>query len=334
MSAARAALERHLIDGWYGQRPLWWAVPLVPIYLAILLLRGAWLALVGAVRAGVPVVVVGNATVGGTGKTPLVAWTVEALRARGYAPAIVSRGHGGRSRRALLVGATSTAAEVGDEPLLLARRCGVPVVVGRDRVAAVALLREVHPEVDVVVSDDGLQHRRMAREAEVLVVDGARGTGNGWLLPAGPLREPFGPAAARAAAVVHNGRGPEGALVMTLEPGAVRQLADGAERPLAAFAGQRVRALAGIGNPERFFAMLERSGLEVERHPRPDHHPLTLAELPDAQHQPVLITEKDAIKLPAGAPAGVWCVPVAARFADDDAERLIAAIAEALPPPR
>jgi len=332
--SARARCERYLVAAWYGTHPLWWAVPLVPLYALLLMLRRGWSVMVGAVGVGVPVVVVGNVALGGTGKTPLVAWLVAALRARGYRPAVLARGHGGSARRPQLVGAQADPAVVGDEPLLLARRTGVPLAVGRDRVAALALLHEVHPEVDVVVSDDGLQHRRMARDVEVLVFDGARGAGNGWLLPAGPLREALAPALARADALVYTGQGPAGAMVMALEPGAAVQLADGAARPLAAFAASRVHAVAGIGNPERFFTMLERLGMVVDRHPFPDHHPLHAGELEFGDDAPVLLTEKDTVKLAAGVRPGVWCVPVAARFVPADAELLVGAVVQGLPPPR
>lgn len=332
MSGLRAALERHLIAGWYGSGPLLWAVPLAGLYRLgaglAKLLRGP------ARRVGRPVIVVGNVTAGGSGKTPLVLHLVERLRAAGRRPGIVTRGHGRAGTAVALVRAESTAAEVGDEPLLLARRGACPVAVGADRVAAAEALLAAHPELDVILSDDGLQHARLARDAEVLVVDGARGFGNGWLLPAGPLREPPGPVLRRASAVVSNGTAPAGLLdaanaapmTMQLEPGAAVQLSDGATRPLAAFAATEVHAVAGIGNPERFFAMLEAMGLRLRRHPRPDHAPLAPADLGFGDGLPVLLTEKDAVKLPRDMPGGVWCVPVTARFAPDDAGRLLAQV--------
>jgi tetraacyldisaccharide 4'-kinase len=332
MSGLRAAFERHLVAGWYGSGPLLWALPLTGLYWLgaglARLLRGP------ARRVGRPVVVVGNVTAGGSGKTPLVLHLVEQLRAAGRRPGIVTRGHGRTSSGVALVQAASTAAQVGDEPLLLARRAGCPVMVGADRVAAAEALLAAHPEIDVIVSDDGLQHARLARDAEVLVVDAARGFGNGWLLPAGPLREAPGPVLARASAVVSNGAAPAGLLdaagaapvTMRLEPGAAVQLSDGATQPLAAFAATEVHAIAGIGNPERFFTMLEALGLRLRRHPRPDHAPLSPADLGFGDGLPVLLTEKDAVKLPRDMPGGVWCVPVTARFAADDAGRLLAQV--------
>ena len=338
MSALRAALERHLVAGWYGRGPVLWALPLAALYWLGLrlaaVLRGR------AQRVGRPVIVVGNVTAGGSGKTPLVLHLVAQLRDAGRRPGIVSRGYGRAPRAIALVAPGSSAAEVGDEPLLLARRSGCPVAVGADRVAAAAALLAAHPEVDVIVCDDGLQHARLARDAEVVVVDGARGFGNGWLLPAGPLREAPAPVLGRATAVVSNGAAPEGLLdgtasrplTMRLEPGAAVQLSDGATRALSAFAGGEVHAVAGIGNPERFFAMLESLGLRLRRHPRPDHSALSPADLGFGDGLPVLLTEKDAVKLPQGMPGGVWCVPVTAGFAAEDAARLLALVLPRLAP--
>lgn len=329
MSALRAVLERHLVAGWYGMGPILWALPLVPLY---------WLAhrLAGLLRdapqhVGRPVIVVGNLTVGGSGKTPLVLHLVAQLRAAGHRPGIVTRGYGRASAAIVLVTAAASAAEVGDESLLLARRSGCPVAVGADRVAAARRLLESHPEVDVIVSDDGLQHARLARAAEIVVVDGSRGFGNGWLLPAGPLREAPGPVLRRTTAVVCNGalREADASMAdaawstMTLEPDAAVQLSDGATRALGTFAGSAAHAVAGIGNPERFFVMLESAGLSVQRHPRPDHAPLAAADLEFGDGLPVLLTEKDAVKLPRGLRSGVWCVPVTARFAAVDSARLL-----------
>ena len=338
MSALRAALERHLVAGWYGSGPVVWALPLVPLYWLGLklaaLLRGS------ARRVGRPVIVVGNVTAGGSGKTPLVLHLVALLRTAGRRPGIVTRGYGREDDAIVMVTAAATVAAVGDEPLLLARRSGCPVAVGADRVAAAAALLAAHPEVDVVISDDGLQHARLARDAEVVVVDGARGFGNGWLLPAGPLREAPDPVLRRATAVVCNGPvagdvvDAAGGLTLTmqLEPDGAVQLCDGVTRPLSAFAAGEVHAVAGIGNPERFFTMLETRGLRLRRHPRPDHAPLAPADLGFGDGLPVLLTEKDAVKLPPGMPGGVWCVPVTARFAADDSARLLAQLLPWLAP--
>jgi tetraacyldisaccharide 4'-kinase len=319
--AAGSTLERWVTARWYSPAPIGWLVPLVPLYIALAWLDRVWQRL-RSVRLPLPVVVVGNLTVGGTGKTPLVIHLVELLRARGRRPGVVSRGYGGDGQLRVLTTA-STAVEVGDEPLLIARCTGAPVAVGPDRVAAAHLLLTAHPEVDVLVSDDGLQHLRLARDLELCVIDGARGLGNGWRLPAGPLRE----AASRLAGVDlvlrNGGQAAPGELLMTLAPGDARRFGDGATRALTSFAGAEVHAVAGIGNPSRFFAMLEAAGLSVMPHPRPDHAPLALADLPPADGRPVLLTEKDAVKLgDAGGRDDLWVVPVAARFDAAAAERL------------
>ena len=317
---AGATAASPLTERWYGPAPIWWLLPLVPLYIVLAWLHRAWQRL-RAERLPVPVVVVGNISVGGTGKTPLVVHLVEQLRARGRTPGVVSRGYGGDGDLSVL-GPTARAEQVGDEPLLIARRTGAPVAVGADRVAAARALLAAHPEVDAIVSDDGLQHLRLARDLELCVVDGARGLGNGWRLPAGPLRE----GAARLASVdlvVRNGGPAEGGVAMRLEADRARRLLDGVERPLAGFAGTAAHAVAGIGHPARFFATLAAAGIEPIPHPRPDHAPLALADLPPPDGRPVLLTEKDAIKLvAAGDRDDLWVVPVTARFDAAAAERL------------
>ena len=264
----------------------------------------------------VPVVVVGNLIVGGAGKTPTVIALVGALAGAGRRPGVVSRGHGRHGGGIRAVDDDASAAQVGDEPLLIRRRTGVPVWVGRDRVAAVRALCAAHPEVDVVVSDDGLQHRALPREAEVIVFDD-RGVGNGLLLPAGPLREPLAPLATRQR-VLYNAARPSTPL-----PGALAERRLGRAQPLAAWRaghGDRAQplatlrdrpmvAVAGIAAPERFFAMLEAAGLAIRRVALPDHH--DYATLPWESGTPdVVTTEKDAVKLhPAAVGATrVWVV--------------------------
>jgi tetraacyldisaccharide 4'-kinase len=266
-------------------------------------------------KAGVPVIVVGNLTVGGSGKTPLVLWIAEHLRANGWHPAIVSRGYPLKISLPRAVTLVSDPAEVGDEPVLLARRSGCPVWVGADRLAVIRALREAHPDDDVLVIDDGLQHYRLARDIEIAVVD-ARGFGNGFLLPAGPLREPRSRLRSVDAVVAHGG-GPEG-YAMALEGAELHRMTDARERRTAgAFAGKKVHAVAGIGDPNRFFLHLARLGLKVLPHPFPDHHPFRAADLEfgDApgEERPVLLTEKDAVKLRPFARAHWWVLPVTAK---------------------
>lgn len=326
----RAAAERGLTAGWYGAGPIWWLLPLVPLYLLLAWLDRCWQRL-RAVRLPVPVLVVGNLTVGGTGKTPLVIHLVERLRAAGRTPGVISRGYGAEGAPRL-VDIDSRAEAVGDEPLLIARRCGVPVAVGVDRVAAARALLAAHPAVDVIVSDDGLQHLRLARDLEICVIDGGRGFGNGWRLPAGPLRESVTRLASVDLVVVNGGTRP-GAVSMTLVPGMARRLCDGHERALSGFVGSKVHAVAGIGHPARFFAALAVAGLEVMPYPRPDHAPLALADLPSPDGWPVLLTEKDAVKLAnASGRDDLWLVPVTAQFNTADTERVGSLLARV--PPR
>ena len=226
---------------------------------------------------GTRVMVVGNLTVGGTGKTPLVAWLAGALQTRGYRVGIVSRGYGSRARTAQLVAAEATWQEVGDEPLWLAQSTGCLTAVGADRVAAARLLSDAG--VDVIVSDDGLQHLRLLSDCRIIVVDGERLFGNGRLLPAGPLREPIAELS-KADVVVVNGAAPsairlEGgpALIeMQLVASVARSLAGAAERALESFRGTRLHAVAGIGNPARFFRALRAFGIDVIEHAFADHH--------------------------------------------------------------
>jgi tetraacyldisaccharide 4'-kinase len=262
-------------------------------------------------RAGLPVIVVGNLTVGGSGKTPLVLWIAEHLRSKGWRPAIVSRGYPATIAVPKAVTVISEPGEVGDEPVLLARRSGCPVWVGADRLAAIRALRDAHPEVDVLVLDDGLQHYRLARDLEIAVVD-ARGFGNGFLLPAGPLREPRRRLRS-VDAVVSHGAALEG-YAMALEGAELHRMTDARDRrPAAAFAGQKVHAVAGIGDPNRFFLHLARLGLKPLPHPFPDHHPFRPEELEFGDDAPVMLTEKDAVKLRGVARPHWWVLPVTAK---------------------
>ena len=300
---------------WYQGH--WLGILLAPLgwlYCAIARLRRwayarGWLA---SYAVPVPVIVVGNLTVGGTGKTPLVLWLAEHLRARGHRPGIVLRGY--RSQRAEHPRRVPTDADpsrYGDEAVLLAQRARCPVMVGRDRVAAAhALVEECG--CDWVVSDDGLQHHRLQRRLEILVVDGQRGFGNGRCLPAGPLREPVS-RRQEVDLVIDNGRSSADGFAMQLEPAAAVNLRDPAcQRALSGFAGQPVTAVAGIGHPQRFFAMLRQCGLDIEPRPYPDHHRFTAADLQDWPPGPVLMTEKDAVKCRAFAGSAHWSVPVTA----------------------
>jgi tetraacyldisaccharide 4'-kinase len=311
-----------------------------------------------ATRVRCPVIVVGNLSVGGTGKTPVVAWLAWQLGALGKKVGIASRGYGSARRGAQQVDPKADWRAFGDEPVLLQRRTGMPVVVDADRVAAARRLIELG--ADVVVCDDGLQHLRLARDFELVVIDGARGLGNGRLLPAGPLREP----AARLAsvhAVVINGEPRPGLLdtlgtlgapaplfmrmvPLALEP--VRAVGDhqSLAREIEAMSraggagaalwgqrledlrGLRVHAVAGIGNPERFFALLKSFGLDLVPHAFSDHHAFKARDLDLPGSAPILMTEKDAVRCATFANDRLACVPVTAQFSPADAETLLLAV--------
>jgi tetraacyldisaccharide 4'-kinase len=265
-----------------------------------------------------------------------VAWLAEQLTKRGLRVGILSRGYGASATTPIVVEPGARAQIVGDEPLLLRQRTGCDVVVSIDRVAGAQLL--VKRGADVILADDGLQHLRLAREVEITVVDGARGFGNGQLLPAGPLRE-SAERATRTDHLVINGNSEHPSLahihtaqdlqpvVMSLPPGRVMSLTGKhADRALESFSRQRVHAVAGIGNPQRFFADLRARGLDIVEHPFPDHHAFTAADFDFRDAAPVLMTEKDAVKcraLAGPAMAKAWYVPVTARFSDAHANSLI-----------
>ena len=324
---------------------LLWPVSLLFGALAALRRNLYRVGLFNIVRLPVPVIVVGNLFVGGTGKTPLTIWLVEALRDAGYHPGVISRGYGSADRGARRVTAASSARQVGDEPVLIARRTGCPLMVGRDRVAAAQALLGLHPEVDVILSDDGLQHYRMGREIEIVLSD-IRGDGNGWLLPAGPLREPR--SRSRDFSVVNVGTQSPGnvrqqatssasddTVFMELKAPLAERLIDRTQRTtLAAIAAAApppsMIAAAGIGNPARFFATLSAAGLVFQTMPLPDHHRFTADTFADCAADLILITEKDAVKcgeIPAlASDPRLWVVPVsayiAAPFADNIVEKL------------
>jgi tetraacyldisaccharide 4'-kinase len=321
---------------WYSPRAPWLLVPFALLYRLAVATRGACHA-TGLLRggsAGVPVLVVGNISVGGTGKTPLTLWLAERLRGRGFHIGIATRGFGGRARHARMVEAAADPAEFGDEPVLLARRSGCPVCVAASRLDAARLL--VAKGCDLVLCDDGLQHLALRRDMEIAVVDAARGLGNGWMLPAGPLREPA-QRLGKVDLVVLNGAGspqlgvPARALVrMSLEPGDAVALVDGRHQGLDEFRGKSVQAYAGIGNPGRFFAMLRARGIACTEHEFPDHHPFVAGDFASG-NDPILMTEKDAVKCARFADARMWAVPVTAHLPAPDADRLLGAVFARLP---
>lgn len=267
----------------------------------------------------VPVIVVGNVTVGGTGKTPFVLWLCTRLSAAGLRPGIVLRGYGGRNRGVLRVDAQSDPRCAGDEAVLLARHAPGPVIAARDRVAGARAL--VEAGCDVVVADDGLQHYRLGRSLEIGILDGVRRFGNGLCLPAGPLREPR----ARWDRVdfrVTQGHAAAGEWSMGLAGD--RAYAVGGQAEVALADLRRVHAVAGIGHPQRFFRALESWGLEVLAHPFPDHHRYSVEDLRFDSDDPVVMTEKDAVKCERLGCSGLWYVPVRAVVDEELARRVVA----------
>jgi len=325
-----AGLEALLSRLWWQPRRgigAWLLWPLSGIYRALLALHRSGQAPAQALP--VPVLVVGNLVVGGAGKTPAVITMVQALQAAGHHPGVISRGHGRRADTVRGVHPDDRPQDVGDEPLLISRRCQVPVWVGRQRVQAARALCHAHPQVDVLVSDDGLQHGALRRQAELVVFD-ERGAGNGMLLPAGPLREPLPQHLPPLSRVLYTAGQRSTALPGALAarsvacawPLAAWAAGAGAARetsaqPLSALRGWPLLAVAGIAAPEKFFAMLQAAGLTIDRLPLPDHH--TYPTLPwPAGTRDVITTEKDAVKLLAHdlAATAVWVVPLDLRLPD------------------
>jgi tetraacyldisaccharide 4'-kinase len=311
MSASRG-VPRYWFDG----AP----VPLLPrllehVYRGALRLRAALYRLgrLRRRRAPVPVVVVGNLTVGGTGKTPLTIALVQRLREAGWTPGVASRGYGRQDPKTpRWVEADTTPAEGGDEPVLIARRTGARVRVDRDRVAAARALAAAG--CDIVVCDDGLQHLRLRRDIEIEVIDGRRRYGNGRVLPAGPLREPAERSGQVDFRVVNGGSAGFGEWAMALRSGLALPLAGGKPTTLAAFGGHRVHAVAGIGHPGRFFDLLRGYGIGVVPHAFDDHHAYSADDLRFGSDLPLLMTEKDAVKCAAFAGPWAYSVPVEAEL--------------------
>lgn len=312
---------------WSGQSWLWrlllplsWLYGLVSGVIRLsyrLGLRKSW-------RAPVPVVVVGNLTAGGNGKTPVVVWLVEQLISRGIRVGVVSRGYGGKAERyPLLLDDAITTAQAGDEPVLIYQRTGAPVAVAPRRSAAVQALLAAH-DVQVVITDDGLQHYALARDKEIVVIDGVRRFGNGWWLPAGPMRERAGRLKSVDAVIVNGGVARAGEIAMRLRPGFAVNMLSGEKRPVSEL--QHVVAMAGIGHPPRFFATLDECGLTPEKTVAlADHQALCEAQV-ESYYQPgqtLLMTEKDAVKCRSFARDNWWFLPVEADLNSPQAETLL-----------
>lgn len=307
-------LAERLESAWYGAgRAPWWTTPLAWLYGAVTALRRALYrtGVLRSTRLPAPVIVIGNLSVGGTGKTPLAIAVANALRRRGHVPGVVSRGYGGTLRGPVLLGDSPDPSQVGDEPCLI-RASGVPVAIGRDRPGAAMLL--IDAGCDVVIADDGLQHYALRRDVEICVIDGVRRFGNGRLLPAGPLREPMSRLERVDFRVCNGGAVAPGDVPMELQGGKLRALLDGHTTSLSDFAGHTVHAVAAIGHPQRFFASLRAQGLQVIEHAFPDHHAFTPNDLDFGDGKPLLMTEKDAVKCRPFAQPHWWSLPVRAEL--------------------
>ncbi|HJV83422.1 tetraacyldisaccharide 4'-kinase [Noviherbaspirillum sp.] len=279
-------------------------------------------------RLPVPVIIVGNIFVGGTGKTPFTIWLVDQLRRAGFVPGVVSRGYGASNKETIEVTPTSTPDKVGDEPALIALHGNCPVMVGRNRVAAAQALLAAHPEVNLIISDDGLQHYALQRDLEIVLSD-ERGNGNGWMLPAGPLREPA--SRRRDFSVKNTSRHPAHNAEwfrMQLSGDTAERLSDRTHSiALSAIRAPRILAAAGIGNPSRFFTMLRDAGLAIEELPLPDHYDFAANPFAGIPADIILITEKDAVKCTQidtmKNDPRLWVVPVTARIDPALAERIV-----------
>lgn len=313
---------------WSGESPLWllllpfsWLYGLVSAAIRLsyrLGIKKAW-------RAPVPVAVVGNLTAGGNGKTPVVIWLVEELGRRGVRAGVVSRGYGGKAAQyPLLVGADTTPAEAGDEPVLIAQRTGAPVAVSPVRSDAVRALLAAHPDLHMIVTDDGLQHYKLARDKEIVVIDGVRRFGNGWWLPAGPMRERASRLKSVDAVIVNGGVPSGNEIPMRLRPGLAVNLNSGEKRPVESLS--HIVAMAGIGHPPRFFATLENCGATPEKCVAlGDHQALTRDEVAArvTAQQTLVMTEKDAVKCRTFADDNWWYLPVDAVMDAPAAQQLI-----------
>lgn len=331
-------MSERLAEGWYRGagwlhllRPLSWLYGLITAIRRLAFAAG-WLKVH---TFPVPVIVVGNLTVGGTGKTPLTLWLIRFLEEQGYRPGVVSRGYGGKASWPFPVRPDSSASEAGDEPLLIARTSGVPVVVDPVRPRAVERLLRDHA-CDIVISDDGLQHLALGRDLELVVVDGKRGFGNGRLLPSGPLREPLSRLRTVDAVIVNGSLSEAGRMAaslsgappvfgLALSPMALCPVGESQGTPPAPPA--IVHAVAGIGHPERFFRTLEEAGFSVIPHAFPDHHAFRAEDLGFAEHYPVIMTTKDAVKCEGLAVPDLWQLPVEACPGPGLAEFMLASLA-------
>ncbi|MCW8826041.1 MAG: tetraacyldisaccharide 4'-kinase [Gammaproteobacteria bacterium] len=322
-----------MIESVWQQRGVaaWMLYPLSLLFAAIAATRRLLfkLNILKSYPSAVPIIVVGNITVGGSGKTPTVIWLCSELKRLGKNPGIISRGYGGQAEIwPQDVTAESAPQMVGDEAVLLSTRTGCPMVVGPDRVAAAQMLHDKHG-VDIIISDDGLQHYRMQRDIELVIIDGKRRFGNRFLMPAGPLREPVRRLKS-VDFVINNGgeaiSGQQQEIEMRLQPATLYNLKSGEQIEVADFIerfGNSVHAVAGIGNPVRMFNLLSELGFNVTEHPFTDHHPFQPVDLELLPELPIIMTEKDAVKCTQFATENHWALPIEAQLPEGFAEKII-----------
>lgn len=324
-------ISRFIDSMWYGQRPVALLfVPLSWLFGVIVKLR-AWLYKKGWLRStclSVPVIVVGNITVGGTGKTPIVIWVAELLKSAGYKPGVISRGYGGiASSWPQQVREDSDSRVVGDEAKILARRTQCPVAVGPSRADSAQALID-HHHCDIIISDDGLQHYALQRDIEIAVVDGERRYGNRYLLPAGPLREPV-ERLESVDFIVCNGLANKHEYPLRVDGSEAVMLVDESERlDLQSFRAAECHAIAGLGNPSRFFSHLKKFNLSFEPHIFPDHYKYTEKDINFNDEKQVLMTEKDAVKCTHMATRKHWYVPIKAQMTQNFGLTLLLLIKE------
>ena len=327
----KKGLSRWLEDSWYKEMYISSALtPLSMLYDDVMRLRHFLYekGIYKKTKLSVPVIIVGNITVGGTGKTPLTLWLARFLKEEGFKPGIISRGYGGNSEIwPLWVDHQSKPEQVGDEAVLMAKRSGCPMVVGPERVNAAQMLLD-KSECDVIISDDGLQHYALERDIEIAVIDGERRFGNGFTLPCGPLREPISRLQNVDLIIVNGIVEEDNEFSMTIEGDVIVNLVSKEEKLLSQFPKSPCHALAGIGNPNRFFDLLKREGISIESHPFQDHHQFTVEDITFNDNKLVLMTEKDAVKCTSFATEKHWYLPIKAKPQQQFIDKLLTLIKE------
>ncbi|MGZ5012698.1 MAG: tetraacyldisaccharide 4'-kinase [Methylobacter sp.] len=327
----KKTLSRWLVDIWYKDPFIGvWLMPLGFVFSDFVKFR-KFLYRIGVLKKHtlpVPVIVIGNITVGGTGKTPLIIWLAELLKSEGFKPGMISRGYGGQAEVwPQWVDVHSTAEQVGDEALLIAKQTSCPMAVSPIRADAAKLLLE-KSDCNVILSDDGLQHYALNRDIEIAVIDGERRFGNGYCLPAGPLREPIERLQSVNFVVVNGEKYEDNEFSMQITGNTAVNLANGAQKPLQEFSATSCHALAGIGNPDRFFKLLESAGLRCKTHSFSDHYKFRQNDILFPGSEAVLMTEKDAVKCMAFADDQHWYIPVNAVPEAGFSEQLLSLLRE------